>query len=140
MAFTPTLAASTTSALAPPAQMQDFILQKDSETGNYDIINQFTPPNNLGNLMVIQSKIILTLNTNQGEWQPDPNFGLPFQAMLNASDNPDVVSQVLVNTILPIQNVNNVIILSLDLTAVTRNLKTSLNVNTAFGTTLVNVG
>ena len=138
MAFTPTI--PSTSTQFPPAQMRDFLYVKDPVTGNYDIKNEFTTPDNNGNLKVIQSKILLTLGTIQGEWVPDPSFGLPQQAILDNADNPDVLGQVIVTEILTVQNVNNVVILTLDYNAVTRKLDSSFSVNTAFGTTNVTVG
>ncbi len=135
MAFLPTTTSS--SATVAPAQMVDFVWAKDPVTGYYDIQNAFTPLTNAGNLAVIQSKIIITLGTTQGEWAPDQSFGLPEQSLLASSDNIDVLAQVIVTEILTVQNVNNVIILSLDYTPTTRNLSSSFNVNTAFGVTTV---
>lgn len=140
MAFTPTLTSTTSNNFAPPAPMRDFKWVKDPVTGYYDIQNEFTPPTNDGNLQVIQSKILITLNTAQGEWRPDLVFGLNETAITDNADNPDVIGQIISSEILSVQNVNNVVILTLDYTATTRNLSSSFSANTAFGVTTITVG
>jgi hypothetical protein len=109
-------------------------------TGNYDIFNSFTDSGNAGNLEVIQSKILITLGTFQGEWAPLPDFGIPFTTINANSDNPDVLSQIIVNEILTVQNVNSVSVNSLSYLPTTRKFSGSFNVNTVFGTTTVQIG
>lgn len=122
------------------AQMTSISWQLNSSTGYYDIYNQFTPQNNQGNLEVIQSKILIILNTFQGEWAPQPDFGIPFQTLSQNADNPDVLAQIIVNEIISVQNVNSVNIIEFDYTAPTRLFSASFSVNTVFGVTTVTIG
>ncbi len=138
MAITPTV--PSTSAFALPPAMSEILWALNPTTGYYDIFNQFTSVGNQGNLRVIQSKILITLSTIQGEWAAQPDFGLPVASFNSNSDNPDVLAQVIVGEILTVQNVNNVVILSFDYTPTTRLFTASFSVDTIYGTTTVTVG
>ena len=127
-------------AFVPPPQMSDIVWAINPETGNYDIVNEFTPPNNQGNLQVIQSKILIQLSTFQGEWQPLPDFGIPLAPLNNNADNPDVLAQIITSQILSVQNVNAVDITSLEYSSATRQFAASFSVNTLFGVTQVVLG
>ncbi len=120
--------------------MRDIQWAQDPDDGSYDIINYFTDVGNEGNLEVIKSKILITLNTFQGEWAPQPNFGIPFQNISANSDNPDVLAQIIVNEILGVQNVSSVSIVSLDYVATNRQFSGTFTVNTVYGTTTITVG
>lgn len=135
----PSLAMQTT-ASPPPTQMIEFQWVLNAETGYYDIINEFTPSGNQGNLQVIQSKILITLNTFQGEWQPQPDFGIPFNSINENSDNPDVLSQIIVNEILTVQNVNSVVVQNFEYIPTTRMFNATYLVNTIFGVFLITTG
>lgn len=124
----------------PPAPMRSIVWAINPTTGSYDIFNQFTADGNDGNLQVIQSKILITLSTAQGEWAAQPDFGVNYSAIYQNSDNPDIIAQVLVNEILTVQNVNNVSVNDLNYTATTRVLDASFNVNTLYGATQVIIG
>lgn len=120
--------------------MRDIQWVQDPDDGTYDIINYFTDAANEGNLEVIKSKILITLNTFQGEWVPIPDFGIPFQTLNANSDNPDVLAQVIVNEILGVQNVNSVSIVSLDYVATNRTFSGTFNVTTVYGVTIITIG
>lgn len=140
MAFSPVNNAPATSAFSPPAQMTEIVWAINPSTGAYDILNEFTPPTNQGNLQVIQSKILITLGTVQGEWAAQPDFGIPTATLKQNSDNEDVVAQVVANEILTVQNTKSVSILSFSNTPSTRLFAGSFSTNTVFGTTTVTVG
>jgi hypothetical protein len=131
---------TTTNANTLPAQMVDIVWSLNTDTGYYDILNEYTPLNNSGNLQVIQSKILITLGTFQGEWQPQPIFGIPLSSLYTNSDNPDVLAQIVVNEILTVQNVNNVTINDLNYIATTRQFMGNFSVNTVYGVTSINLG
>lgn len=131
MSFSPSV--PSTSAFAPPAQMMAIRWDLNKTTGTYDIFNAFTANNNTGNLYVIRSKILITLSTFQGEWDAQPDFGIPFASLNANSDNPDVLAQIIVNQILTVQNVKNVVIQSLTYVPTTRQISGIFNVNTLFG-------
>ena len=140
MAFLPVNNAPSTSAFNPPAQMTEFVWAINPNTDDYDILNEFTPSTNAGNLQVIQSKILITLGTLQGEWAAQPDFGISTIAINQNSDNEDVVAQIIANEILTVQNTKSVSILSFSNTPSTRIFTGSFSTNTVFGTTTVTVG
>lgn len=140
MAFVPATPSTQTSAFPPPLPMRAISWQINPITGFYDIFNSFTPIGNEGNLLVIQSKILITLSTFQGEWKANPAFGIPFNAVAQNADNPDVLGQILVTQILTVQNTLNVIINSFAYNATTRIFTANFTVNTVYGTTTIQMG
>jgi len=129
-----------TSSFNTPAQMIAISWAINPESGTYDIFNAYTPATNEGNLLVIQSKILITLSTFQGEWAAQPDFGIPFASLNANSDNPDILAQIMVNEILTVQNVNSVNIIDFNYTATTRLFQATFNVNTLFGVLNMTVG
>lgn len=132
--------AITTNAFPAPAQMREITWAINPATNTYDIFNTFTDSGNKGNLEVIKSKILITLNVIQGEWAAQPSFGIPFNTIAQQSDNPAILAQIISNEILSVENVNNVQIVDLNYVATTRQFSGSFNVNTAFGVTSVTMG
>lgn len=127
------------SVFGTPQQMVAITWALNPVSNTYDIFNSFTPSNNQGNLEVIKSKILITLNVFQGEWAAQPDFGVPFAAFNGNSDNPDVLANIILNEILSIQNVNSASVVALDYTATTRKINATFNVNTVFGTVTVSI-
>ena len=110
------------------------------ETGTYDIFNSFTDSGNQGNLEVIKSKILITLSTFQGEWAAQPDFGIPFNTLNQNSDNPDVLSNIIINEILSIQNVNTARVIDFNYVVTTRQFTGTFNVNTVYGNLTLTTG
>lgn len=136
----PSVPSTQTNAANTPAQMQTIVWAVNPTTQAYDIFNAYTPDNNTGNLEVIQSKILITLSTFQGEWAAQPDFGIPFDSVNQNADNPDVLAQILVNQILTIQNVSGVSITNFNYIAATRVFQSDFNVNTVYGNITMSIG
>lgn len=102
---------------------------------SFDILNAYeTDP-----LVVISNKIEIVLSVAKGEWQDDPDFGLPITQIKQNANFPDVVAQLIANEILKVQNVNTVALNSDSFDASLRIYTASFTVNTVYGNTSVQV-
>jgi hypothetical protein len=111
--------------------------KKDTETNVifYDILNSYqTNP-----LEVIKSKLIIRLGTAKGEWQKDPDFGIPLLAIKQNTNNPDVVAQLIADEILKVENVSGVKLIEKNVNSETRIFFANFEVSTIYGTTNVEV-
>jgi hypothetical protein len=119
--------------------VKEIVWKINPATNTHDIDNYFTQDGNTGNLEVIKSKILIRLSTFQGEWAPDPEFGISIDAISDQAENPDVIAQILTNEILQVENVNNVQIDTLEYLATTRSFSATIKANTIFGTITITV-
>jgi len=129
----------TTVTIAPMRAMKWQTFTNDDNIPYYDIVNQYE---NVA-LEVIRSKILVRLNVIKGEWATaplgipiagaDPDFGLPVTAVKTYSTTAQVVSQLIADEILKVQNVSNVALIADSYDAAVRKYTGSFLVNTAYG-------
>lgn len=111
------------------APMVSIKWQINPATGNYDIVNQFQK----NSLEVIKSKILIRLNTSKGEWAPDPDFGISSSILSQNQNDPDIQTQLILDEILKVKNVNSATVSGTNFDASNRLLSASFNVNTVYG-------
>jgi translation elongation factor EF-1beta len=113
--------------------MKEIVWSYNKELGFYDIKNEFTVGGDEGNLEVIKSKILIKLNTFQGEWADDLNFGIPLIANNQNNTDPNAYLQIIVNELLEIENVESVDVSFFEYTESSRLFSASFDVSTVYG-------
>jgi hypothetical protein len=110
------------------------LIEVNSVQGKYyDFVNQYEPDTN----NVISQKIKLRLNTSKGEWQEDTDFGINTTLVVQNSDNPDIVGQIIADEVLKVPNVISVDISADSIDDSTRQY--SLGISAKTSTSLISV-
>jgi hypothetical protein len=113
--------------------MREIVWAYNEDTGFYDIKNQFTVGGDEGNLEVIKSKILIKLNTFQGEWADDLNFGIPLISNNQNNTDPNAYLQIIVNELLEIEDIEAVDVGSFEYVDSSRLFSASFDVSTVYG-------